>query len=131
MTLRSCTACPSAAGNSSLRAANAGREDSLPRLCVLLGAKPNSSSPRIKILVCTHGIEVWEPLPSLRRFALRRAHLVLAPSRYTADHVASDQNVVRERIRVLPWALDPQFEMHAVAASQMALPGEFPKGRVI
>jgi len=89
------------------------------------------AAPRIKSLVCTHGIEVWEPLPSLRRFALRRAHLVLAPSRYTADHVTSDQNVVRERIRVLPWALDPQFEAHAVAASQMALPGEFPKGRVI
>jgi phosphatidyl-myo-inositol dimannoside synthase len=88
-------------------------------------------APRIRSIVCTHGIEVWEPLSSLRRRALRKANLVLAPSKYTADHVAADQHVPESRIRVLPWALDPQFDAHVVAASQMSLPGEFPKGRVI
>lgn len=89
------------------------------------------AAPRMKSLVCTHGIEVWEPLPALRRFALRRANLITAPSKFTADHVASDQQVPVEHIRVLPWALDPQFESQAVAASRMSLPGEFPQGRVI
>lgn len=89
------------------------------------------AAPRIKSLICTHGIEVWEPLPTFRRLALRKADLVTAPSKFTADHVASDQQVTTERIRRLPWALDPQFESQAVAASRMALPGEFPQGRVI
>src|SRR3989440_2950621 len=67
-------------------------------------------APRMKRIICTHGIDVWEPLGGLRRRALLHANLVLAPSRDTADHVASEQRVARERIRVLPWALDPQFE---------------------
>jgi glycosyltransferase involved in cell wall biosynthesis len=67
----------------------------------------------------------------VRRAALRKASLVLAPSKYTAEHVAADQQVPAERIRVLPWALDPQFEAQALAASRISLPGEFPKGRVI
>jgi phosphatidyl-myo-inositol dimannoside synthase len=88
-------------------------------------------APRIRSVVCTHGFEVWEPLSPLRRLALRKANFVLAPSKYTADHVAADQKVRKERIRLLPWALDPEFEAHTAAASLMSLPGEFPKGRVI
>jgi hypothetical protein len=89
------------------------------------------AAPRIKSIVCAHGVEVWEPLPRMRRLALRKVNLVLSPSAYTADHVVSDQGVERKHARVLPWALDPMFDAPAVAASQMSLPGEFPKGRVI
>ena len=76
------------------------------------------SAPRMKSIVCTHGLEVWEPLSALRRRALRHANLILAPSRDTADHVATQQQVPRDRIRVLPWALDPQFETLVAATSQ-------------
>jgi phosphatidyl-myo-inositol dimannoside synthase len=87
-------------------------------------------APQMKSIVCTHGVEVWEPLGRLRRAALRRTNLVLAPSRDTAEQVATQQEVARERIRVLPWALDPQFEaMLANIASKP--PREFPDGRVI
>jgi phosphatidyl-myo-inositol dimannoside synthase len=85
----------------------------------------------LKIIICTHGIEVWDALPALRRHALRRANLVLAPSQDTANHLAWQQQVRRERIRVLPWALDPQFEALLTGGSQTALPSNFPSGRVI
>ncbi|HXY25321.1 MAG TPA: glycosyltransferase family 4 protein [Candidatus Acidoferrum sp.] len=88
-------------------------------------------APRMKSIVSAHGVEVWEPLGSLRRQALRRASLVLVPSKDTADHVATVQGVARERIRVLPWALDPQFEALVAAGSQLSPPSEFPRGRVI
>jgi len=89
-------------------------------------------SRRMRTIVCTHGIEVWEPLPLLRRRALRHADVVLAPSRDTAEQVAVRQRVLRERIQVLPWALDPQFEARAAsAAAKVGLPGTFPHGRVI
>ena len=89
------------------------------------------SAPRMKSIVCAHGIEVWEPLPALRRRALRGANLILTPSEDTASHVATRQQIPRDRIRVLPWALDPEFEALASDASQAALPPNFPQGRVI
>lgn len=88
-------------------------------------------APRLKAIICTHGIEVWEPLARMRRMALRRADVVLAPSKYTADHVAAVQGVATEKIRVLPWALDPQFEALAPQAAKAAAPADFPEGRVV
>jgi phosphatidylinositol alpha-1,6-mannosyltransferase len=45
--------------------------------------------------------------------------------------VASQQEVAEARIRVLPWALDPQFEALVAAGSHPTLPANFPRGRVI
>jgi len=89
------------------------------------------AAPGLKSIICTHGIDVSEPLGGVRRYALRHANLVLAPSKDTAEHVASDQGVKRERIRVLPWALDPQFEALINPGSRPAMPEGFPSGRVI
>lgn len=87
-------------------------------------------APRLKTIVCTHGVEVWEPLPMLRRLALRRANVVLAPSEDTANHVL-EQGVKREHVRVLPWALDPEFEMTPVNGARLKVPHGYPEGRVI
>ena len=88
-------------------------------------------APRMKSIVCTHGVEVWEPLSAMRRRSLRAASLVLAPSRATADFVASLQNVPEKKIRVLPWGLDPDFDLK-IANDKIAKPPEnFPSGRVI
>src|SRR5258708_33964942 len=67
------------------------------------------AAPRMKSIICTHGIDVWEPLGGLRRLALRHADLGLAPSRDTADHVVTGRGVSRETIRVLPGARDPEL----------------------
>jgi glycosyltransferase involved in cell wall biosynthesis len=88
-------------------------------------------APRAKSIIATHGMEIWEPLSPLRRRALRSANLVLAPSNDTANHVATEQDVPRERIRVLPWGLDPQFEALLATTPQLPLPFGFPQGRVI
>jgi len=91
----------------------------------------NVVAPRMKSIVCTHGIEVLEPLPRLRRRSLQHATLVLAPSRATADSVVCAQGVAPERVRVLPWGLDPDFETKVSGESPAQLPAEFPRGRVI
>jgi phosphatidyl-myo-inositol dimannoside synthase len=91
----------------------------------------NVVAPRMESIICTHGIEVWEPLSRMRRKALQRATLVLAPSRATADYVVSLQGVAREKVRVLHWGLDPDFETRVAATSPARLPAEFPKGPVI
>jgi glycosyltransferase involved in cell wall biosynthesis len=89
------------------------------------------AAPRMKSIVVAHGIEVWEPLSTIRRRALRGASLILAPTHDTADHVATQQQIPRDRVRVLPWALDPDFEALTSATSRAALPALFPEGRVI
>jgi phosphatidylinositol alpha-1,6-mannosyltransferase len=89
------------------------------------------AAPRLKSIVVAHGIEVWEPLSTLRRRALRGANLILTPTKDTADHIATEQQIPRDRVRVLPWALDPDFEALAAATSQSALPANFPSGRII
>src|SRR4029077_6079709 len=88
------------------------------------------AAPRMKSLVCAHGVEVWEPLPQLRRRALRKSSLILTPTENTATHVSLHQQIPRERVRVLPWALDPEFTSLA-ATSPTDLPANFPQGRII
>ncbi len=107
---------------------------------LVLAAHPNLApivramqviSPRMKSIVCAHGIEVWEPLSALRRSSLRRATLVLSPSRATADSLSIVQGVPPEQIRVLPWGLDPDFETKVANVAGATLPGGFPVGRVV
>jgi phosphatidyl-myo-inositol dimannoside synthase len=106
---------------------------------VVLAAHPNLGpvaqamkivAPRLRTIVCTHGVELWEQLPTVRRLALQRANVVLAPSQDTANHVA-DQHVRRDKIRVVPWALDPEFEAIPANAAPGKLPHGYPEGRVI
>jgi phosphatidylinositol alpha-1,6-mannosyltransferase len=59
------------------------------------------------------------------------ADVVLAPSRDTANHVADAQKVKPAKIRVLPWALDPDFEAIPANGPQLKLPDGYPEGRVI
>src|SRR5260370_1286905 len=89
---------------------------------VVIAAHPNLASvvlamrlarPRLHSIICTHGIEVWKPLSYLRRFALQRANLVLAPSRDTAERAAHTQNLPVLNVRRLPWTLDPAFATRA------------------
>lgn len=89
------------------------------------------TAPRVKSVIWTHGVEVWEPLSALRQKSLRRATLVGAPSRDTANHVAGQQHVPENRLRVIPWALDPEFETQLAESGSNSLPANFPSGRVI
>ena len=87
-------------------------------------------SPGSRVLVLTHGIEVWTPLPRLRREALRRADRVLAPSADTAAKVMAQQGVPKEKIVQVPWGLDPQFSpLEAWGTNH--LPAGFPAGLVV
>lgn len=87
-------------------------------------------APCLRVLVFTHGIEVWTPLSRLRRRALRRSTMVLAPSADTASKLAAVQGVPENLIRRLPWGLDPEF-FSTSAQQANHLPPGFPTGRVL
>lgn len=88
-------------------------------------------APGLRLMVQTHGIEVWTPMPPLRRYSLLRADCVSAPSRDTARKLTAVQGVSKARIHWLPWALDPDFLRLAETAEQNPLPPSFPQGSVI
>lgn len=110
------------------------------RPLVALAAHPNlafpiewiqRASPTLKTVVMSHGVEVWTPLPLLRRGALLRADRVLAPSSDTAQKLTAIQGVLPGRVRVLPWPLNPDFLRLANAPAKLPAPAHFPEGRVV
>ena len=84
-----------------------------------------------QIIVGTHGIEVWRPLPVLRRKALCSASMVRAPSSDTVRKLTSVQGVRPENIRRLPWPLDPDFLNLANSPDDLPRPSQFPQGRIV
>ena len=107
---------------------------------LVVAAHPNLALPSslaqelasgCKSIVMTHGVEVWTRLPSLKRRALLRANLVLAPSRYTAQKLNQVQLVQAAKIRRVPWPLNPEFLRMADAPYSLPLPDNFPSGLVV
>ncbi|HTS13012.1 MAG TPA: glycosyltransferase family 4 protein [Candidatus Limnocylindrales bacterium] len=89
------------------------------------------ANPSLKIVVMSHGVEVWKPLPRLRRGAFRRCDLFLAPSRCTAESIAKFQGIQEERIVRLPWPLNPDLLHIADRSAGLPVPADFPKGIIV
>lgn len=90
-----------------------------------------AASKGTRTIVGAHGVEVWRPLPVLRRKMLQRADMVVAPSADTVRRLEAVQGVPPRRIRRLPWPLDPEFAEFATNVSQLPRPERFPEGRVV
>jgi len=86
--------------------------------------------PRLRFITCSHGVEVWTPLPPLRRLALHQSDAVIAPSRYTKHQLVTQQGIPETRVHRLPWALDPAFESLAVSPNCELLP-DLPPGPMV
>lgn len=56
-----------------------------------------------------YGIDVFEPLSLLRRFALQHSALVISISRFTAEQAVAMNRVNPNRVRILHNCLDPHF----------------------
>lgn len=62
--------------------------------------------PSMRFGVSIHGCEVWDRLSFLRRLALRRADFVLSVSDYTKQQAVRNNGLQKDRIIVLPNALE-------------------------
>jgi phosphatidyl-myo-inositol dimannoside synthase len=87
--------------------------------------------PKIKTVVISHGIEVWQRLPALRRLAFLASDIFIAPSRYTIEQIIKVQGVARAKTRRVAWALSPSFLQLAERPEQLHLPFAFPSGLVV
>jgi len=127
-------------GRSKLRFTLEAMKLARPNAHIVLAAHPNLAVPAsamrmksraIHLIVMSHGVEVWQPLTLSRRIGLRAAAWVLAPSRDTADKLRNVQQVSPERIRVLPWGLDPEFLDLACTPRELPLPDSVPRARYV
>jgi phosphatidyl-myo-inositol dimannoside synthase len=87
-----------------------------------LGLLLRAVRPRIKYWVVTHGVEVWAPLPMIRRAGLRHAHGVISVSTDTAERMVKAQGLERRRVSVVSPALDPAFMDAPCDANTPSLP---------
>ena len=88
-------------------------------------------APGIRSAVVVHGVEVWKPLPAIRRWSLRSMDRVLAPSEYTLAEAVKTQHVPISKGRKLAWSLGPEFDPRADPLAGYSEPYGFPRGRVI
>ncbi|MEO9005022.1 MAG: asparagine synthase (glutamine-hydrolyzing) [Ginsengibacter sp.] len=68
-------------------------------------------SPKTKIVLIAHGIEVWERLGSMKKFMLDKCEQVLAVSHFTADALQHINKVPAHKLQVLNNCLDPFLEL--------------------
>ena len=127
-------------GRAKVRFFFAAARAALDNAAIVLAAHPNLAlpaacmkglSPQLKSVVISHGVEVWQLLPRVRRAALRRADLLIAPSRYTVQKIHEIQGIPIGKIRRLPWPLSPAFLSLAAHPTELEPPAEFPNGKII
>ncbi len=74
-----------------------------------LGLALRALNPAARYVVSTHGFEVWEPLPTMRRFGLRCASKVTATAQFNAAKAVRIQGITSDKVVLIPCALDPEF----------------------
>lgn len=84
---------------------------------------------RVYCIVATHGIEVWEAMPLIRRLSLRRIDVVTAPSKFTAIKLIEKQKIPTAKVAIVPWAIDPQFVPHNSHRKGKSL--KLPAGKIL
>lgn len=79
----------------------------------LIGVLIKLFSPKKKLVVICHGIEVFRPVSGLKKRVLQQADRILAVSTYTKNQLIVQQQLPAEKITVFPNTIDPFFQLPA------------------
>lgn len=79
----------------------------------LIGVLLKFISPKKKLVVICHGIEVFTPVSGFKKRVLQKADRILAVSTYTKNQLIEQQQVAAEKITVFPNTIDPFFQLPA------------------
>src|SRR5690606_5108799 len=66
-------------------------------------------SPKTKIILYAHGIEIWDSLPLWKREILQNDLEIWAVSNFTANKIALTHQINKTHIKILNNAIDPYF----------------------
>jgi glycosyltransferase involved in cell wall biosynthesis len=84
---------------------------------------------RTPFWVVCHGIEVWEPLPLIKRVALRQSNRLLPVSRFTAQKLSEVHRIPRHKVSVVHNAISDDFERLLRAPGAAGGPEASPRPR--
>ncbi|RRN76552.1 hypothetical protein EIM50_24100, partial [Pseudoxanthomonas sp. SGD-10] len=66
--------------------------------------------PQTKVILWTHGIEVWRPINRIKKLFFKKVDQIIAVSQYTAESLSQWHQVNASKVKVIPNALDPFFK---------------------
>ena len=67
--------------------------------------------PRKKIVLITHGIEVWHPLKGIQKAFLHKADKIFSVSNFTKEKLRMVQKLDADIINIFPNTIDPFFDV--------------------
>lgn len=76
----------------------------------LIGLIVKIISPKTKVILWTHGIEIWRPLSFIQKVFLSKADQIIAVSEFTKSIIINTHYIEPHKINVIPNCLDPLFK---------------------
>ncbi len=64
-------------------------------------------SPKIKLVLYAHGIEVWGPLSGIRKKMLQKCDTIIAVSNFTKEKMIAQYNLANKKFAVINNCIDP------------------------
>jgi glycosyltransferase involved in cell wall biosynthesis len=92
---------------------------------LLVGFLIKLLSPKTRLLLIAHGIEVWKPLPFWKVRMLKEVDLVLPVSEFTKQRMQSLFGLRNSQLKVLNNCLDPFLEKNVKPATVTSLRGRY------
>ncbi|RYZ31676.1 MAG: glycosyltransferase family 1 protein, partial [Sphingobacteriales bacterium] len=74
---------------------------------LLIGSLIKTLSPKTKVLLIAHGIEVWVALPAWKKRLLKQLHRILPVSQFTKEKMKALYGLADDQLTVLNNCLDP------------------------
>lgn len=86
-------------------------------------------SPKTKVFLLAHGIEVWKPLPLWKKLQLKKLDLILPVSEFTRQKMQSLYGISSQKMEVLNNCLDPFLEKKLIPAMAPGLKEKYGFGK--
>lgn len=78
---------------------------------LLVGFLIKFFKPSVKLVLITHGIEVWKPFPGWKKYMLNKCDLILPVSHYTRDRMLALHGIGEEKYSVFNNCLEPFLQL--------------------
>lgn len=88
---------------------------------LLVGFLIKVLSPKTKLILFAHGIEVWGPLSRFRKYMLHKCDLILAVSNFTKNKMKECYHLPEEKLKVINNCLDPFLPPPVNASKNISL----------
>jgi phosphatidylinositol alpha-1,6-mannosyltransferase len=74
---------------------------------LLVGILIKTVSPKTKLILIAHGIEVWKTFPAWKKYIMKKCDLILPVSKFTKDTMTKLNTFPEEQFKILNNCLDP------------------------